>query len=152
MSDLDRLHEIIDTLPPQRVHALLTPESIDHEEFTRRQCSLVQGSDGIVYGSAVAGGIYGGGVYFALDAGKPKPAPRPQRFNPQSGAVGAKVLIWGSNLLSASVRFNGTAATVVSSSGSNYIWATVPPGATTGPVTVTTPGGTYTTKASFVVQ
>ena len=40
MSDLDRLHEIIDTLPPQRVHALLTlldtPESIDHEEFTRR--------------------------------------------------------------------------------------------------------------------
>ena len=139
MSDLDRLHEIIDTLPPQRVHALLTlldtPESIDHEE-----------------GSAVAGGIYGGGVYFALDAGQPKPAPRPQRFNPQSGAVGAKVLIWGSNLLSASVRFNGTAATVVSSSGSNYIWATVPPGATTGPVTVTTPGGTYTTKASFVVR
>jgi hypothetical protein len=39
VSDLDRLHEIIDTLPPRRVHALLTlldtPESIDHEEFVR---------------------------------------------------------------------------------------------------------------------
>jgi hypothetical protein len=66
--------------------------------------------------------------------------------------VGTKVLIWGSNLLSASVRFNGTAATAVSNSGSNYIWATLPPGATTGPITITTPGGTHTTEASFIVQ
>lgn len=116
------------------------------------QCSLVQGSDGIIYGTAVAGGIYGGGLYFALDAGLPKPAPRPRRFSPQSGGAGAKVLIWGSDLLSASVRFSGVAATVVSSSGPDYIWATVPPGATSGPITVTTPGGTYSTKTSFVVR
>jgi uncharacterized repeat protein (TIGR03803 family) len=116
------------------------------------QCSLVLGSDGIVYGTAIGGGKYGGGLYFALNAGQPKPAPRPLRFNPPSGPVGTKVLIWGSNLLSASVRFNGTAATVVSGSGSNYIWATVPPGATTGPVTVTTPGGAITTQASFMVR
>jgi uncharacterized repeat protein (TIGR03803 family) len=115
-------------------------------------CSLVQGSDGIVYGTAVGGGKYGAGLYFALDAGQPKPAPRPRRFNPQSGPAGAKVLIWGSNLLSASVRFNGTPATVVSSSGSNYVWATLPPGASTGPITVTTPGGTVATQASFTVR
>ena len=40
MSDLDRLHEIIDTLPPQQVHALLTllasPKPIGDEEFARR--------------------------------------------------------------------------------------------------------------------
>ena len=40
MSDLDRLHEIIDTLPPQQVHALLTllasPMPIGDEEFARR--------------------------------------------------------------------------------------------------------------------
>ena len=40
MSDLDRLHEIIDTLPPQQIHALLalldTPQSVDDEEFARR--------------------------------------------------------------------------------------------------------------------
>ena len=47
MDELDRLHEIIDTLPPQRVHALLTllepsqsipqsiPQSISDEEFAR---------------------------------------------------------------------------------------------------------------------
>ena len=115
-------------------------------------CSLVQGSDGIIYGTAVGGGKYNGGLYFALDAGLPKPAPRAQSFNPRSGAVGTRVLIWGTNLLSASVEFNGVAATAVSNSGSNYVWATVPAGATTGPITVTTPGGTVTTHARFTVQ
>ena len=40
MSDLDRLHEIIDALPPLQVHALLTllaaPQAISDEEFARR--------------------------------------------------------------------------------------------------------------------
>jgi uncharacterized repeat protein (TIGR03803 family) len=116
------------------------------------QCSLVLGSDGLLYGTAIGGGKYGAGLYFVLDAGQPKPAPRPQRFNPQSGALGTKVSIWGSNLLSASVRFNGTPAAEVSNSGSNYIWATLPAGATSGPITVTTPGGTVATQASFTVR
>jgi hypothetical protein len=62
------------------------------------------------------------------------------------------VRIWGHNLLSAAVEFNGVAAATVSNSGSNYVWATVPAGATTGAITVTTPGGTGTTQASFTVQ
>ena len=40
MSDLDRLHEIIDTLPVQQVQALLTilqtSQPVDNEEFARR--------------------------------------------------------------------------------------------------------------------
>jgi hypothetical protein len=40
MSELDRLHEIIDALPTQQVHALLTllapPQPISDEEFGRR--------------------------------------------------------------------------------------------------------------------
>jgi len=40
MSDVDRLHEIIDALPPQQVHALLTllapAQPIGDEEFARR--------------------------------------------------------------------------------------------------------------------
>jgi len=40
MSDLERLHEIIDNLPQQQVHALLTllesARPIDEEEFARR--------------------------------------------------------------------------------------------------------------------
>src|ERR1035441_4193523 len=116
------------------------------------QCSLVQGSDGNIYGTALSGGPSNGGVIFSLELGLPKPAPRAQNFRPASGAVGTQVRIWGSNLLSASVEFNGVAATPVSNSGSNYVWATVPAGATTGPITITTPGGTVTTHASFTVE
>jgi hypothetical protein len=40
VSDQDRLHEIIDTLPPRQIHALLTlldkAQSVDDEEFARR--------------------------------------------------------------------------------------------------------------------
>jgi uncharacterized repeat protein (TIGR03803 family) len=112
-------------------------------------CTLVQGSDGIVYGTALAFGTTGGGTIFALDAGLPKPAPRAQHFSPASGTVGTKVLIWGQNLLSASVGFNGAAAKGVYSSGPNYVWASVPRGAGTGPISITTQGGTATTRASF---
>jgi hypothetical protein len=115
-------------------------------------CWVVQGSDGIIYGIAHAGGSIGSGTVFALDAGLPKPKPQAQHFQPRSGAVGTQVRIWGYNLLSASVEFNGVPATTVSNSGSNYVWATVPVGATTGPITITTPGGSLTTHASFTVQ
>jgi len=115
-------------------------------------CTLVQGSDGIIYGTAQNYGATGAGTIFALDAGLPKPAPRAREFSPASGAAGAKVRIWGSNLFSAKVEFNGVAAPGAHSSGPNYLWATVPAGATTGPITVTTPGGTSTTLASFTVE
>jgi hypothetical protein len=40
MRDVERLHEIIDALPPQQVHALLTllapPQPISDEELARR--------------------------------------------------------------------------------------------------------------------
>jgi uncharacterized repeat protein (TIGR03803 family) len=115
-------------------------------------CWLVQGSDGIVYGMAHTGGTSGDGLVFALDPGLPIPKPRAQSFSPQSGAASTKVRIWGHNLLSAAVQFNGVPAAAVSNSGPNYVWAKVPAGATTGPITVTTPGGTDTTQASFAVQ
>jgi hypothetical protein len=49
------------------------------------------------------------------------------------------------------VSFNGIASQffVASSQG---IWAYVPQGATSGPVTVTTPNGSFTTSAVFTVQ
>jgi uncharacterized repeat protein (TIGR03803 family) len=115
------------------------------------QCLLTQGSDGVIYGTAMLGGTPGLGTVFALDAGLPKPAPRAQHFTPTSGAAGTKVMFWGYDLLSASVEFNGVPATAVQNSGSNYVWAMVPGGATTGPITITTPGGTVTTHASFTV-
>jgi len=116
------------------------------------QCDLVLGSDGIIYGTAQGAGATGAGAIFALDAGLPKPQPWAKQFRPASGQAGTQVLIWGSNLLSPSVEFNGVPASSVESSGPNYVWATVPAGATSGPITVTTPGGTNTTQASFTVQ
>jgi uncharacterized repeat protein (TIGR03803 family) len=74
-------------------------------------CYLVQGSDGLIYGTAQGGGATGAGAIFSLDVGLPKPAPRTQHFSPASGAVGSQVRLWGQDLLPASVEFNGFAAT-----------------------------------------
>jgi uncharacterized repeat protein (TIGR03803 family) len=115
------------------------------------ECLIIQGSDGIIYGTAIQGGGAGGTV-FALDAGLPKPAPKALSFSPAEAAAGTRVRIWGYNMLRAAVEFNGVPAAAVSNSGPNYVWATVPAGATTGPITVTTPGGTSTTQASFTVR
>jgi uncharacterized repeat protein (TIGR03803 family) len=116
--------------------------------FTR----LIQGSDGLIYGTATAGGPSSFGTIFSLDMGLPKPVPQALSFSPTSGATGAKIRIWGYNLLEGSVQFNGVAATTAYNSGPNYVWAAVPAGAATGPITVTTPGGASTTVASFTVK
>ena len=47
-------------------------------------CLLTQGSDGIIYGTAQAGGPVGAGAVFALDAGLPKPAPQALKFEPRA--------------------------------------------------------------------
>jgi len=70
-----------------------------------------------------------------------------------AGDVGQQVLLWGSNLLGATaVNFNGTAATTFKVASVQGVYADVPNGATTGPITVTTPNGSSTTSQSFTVQ
>ena len=73
-------------------------------------------------------------------------------FSPTFGPVGAAVTIIGTTFTGATgVSFNGVAATfTVSPSGT--ITTTVPAGATTGPITVTTPGsGPLKTTTRFTV-
>jgi len=69
------------------------------------------------------------------------------RFNPSAGAIGSSVTIYGAGFSATAgqntVAFNGVAATVVGSS-TNLIVATVPSGASTGPVAVTSPLGSAT--------
>jgi hypothetical protein len=63
-------------------------------------------------------------------------------LNPTQGAIGQNVIITGNHFTgTTSVAFNGTVASFTVNSGTQ-ITATVPVGATSGPVTVTTPGGT----------
>ena len=79
-------------------------------------------------------------------------APRITSFVPASGAIGSSVTINGANLTGATaVKLNGTAAsfTVVSPI---KIKATVPCGATTGKIAVTTPAGTVISVGSFTVK
>jgi uncharacterized repeat protein (TIGR03803 family) len=72
-------------------------------------------------------------------------------FNPTSGPVGTVVTLTGTTFTGAtSVKFNGTSATFTVNSDSKAT-ATVPSGATTGPITITTPGGTATSSTNFTV-
>ncbi|MBI5825912.1 MAG: IPT/TIG domain-containing protein [Chloroflexi bacterium] len=81
----------------------------------------------------------------------PVPAPAITSFTPASGPVGTSVTISGANFSGATnVNFNGTAATFTVNSDTS-ISASVPAGATTGTISVTTVGGTATSPANFTV-
>jgi len=116
-------------------------------------CWLTQGSDGLFYGTTMNGGPGSFGTAWKWNLGLPKPLPTLSGTLPDSGAPGAKVVVWGENLLGATgVSFNGTPATTFRNISREYVIALVPTGATTGPVTVTTPNGSATTSGSFTVE
>jgi len=78
-------------------------------------------------------------------------APTITAFSPTSGQVGTTVTITGTNFTGATgVRFNGVIASFVVNS-STKITATIPVGATTGPISITAPGGTVASSTSFTV-
>ena len=82
----------------------------------------------------------------------PAVGPTITTFTPAGGPVGTVVTILGSNFTGATtVAFNGTAATTFTVNSPTQITATVPTGATTGTITVTTPIGTATSATPFVV-
>jgi subtilisin-like proprotein convertase family protein len=81
------------------------------------------------------------------------PVPTITSFSPKTGKVGASVAITGTELTGATaVEFNGTDAPDFIVSSPTEIIATVPAGAATGPVSVTTPGGTAVSSSDFVVK
>jgi hypothetical protein len=78
-------------------------------------------------------------------------APRIISFTPTSGPVLTSVTINGANFTGVTaVRFNGASATFTFNTASK-ITTKVPSGATTGPISVTTPAGTATSAASFTI-
>ena len=110
--------------------------------------ALVQHTNGTFYGATHLGGKYSQGTIFSLSTGLGafvEPIPT-------SAAVGKKVTILGTGLMgSTAVSFNGTAATfkVVSAT---EITTTVPTGATSGTITVTTSTGTkLNSNVTFVI-
>lgn len=108
---------------------------------------LVQATNGTFYGVTEQGGATGLGTVFSLSTGQ---HPFVSFVRP-AGRVGQTGGILGQGFTgTTSVILNGTSASfrVVSDT---YLTATVPPGATTGYVTVTTPSGILTSNVPFHV-
>jgi uncharacterized repeat protein (TIGR03803 family) len=79
--------------------------------------------------------------------------PQIKSFAPTSGPVGTDVAITGESLSGAtSVTFGGVRATHFTVDSYTEITATVPTGAKTGKIGVTTPGGTATSTGTFTVN
>lgn len=101
------------------------------------EAALLQATNGTFYGVTAEGGASGDGTVFSLSLGL---GPFLKTL-PSSGKVGSRVTILGNGLLNAtSVTFNGTAATITVDKNSE-IRTTVPAGATSGTVEVTTANG-----------
>ena len=116
---------------------------------------LVQHTDGKFYGFTVHGGDQtvcsgdGCGVFFSFDMGV---APF-VTLETTSGKVGSQVGILGQGFTKSSVvKFNGAQVTKASLSGTTFITATVPAGATDGFVTVTTGSTTLTSSQKYTVH
>jgi uncharacterized repeat protein (TIGR03803 family) len=111
------------------------------------ESGLVQGTNGIFYGTTFQGGTNNLGTIFALSTGEPPFV----ETRPTIGAVGEKVTILGYELTGAtSVTFDGIPA-AFTVDASTAISTTVPSGATTGKVQVITPDRTLSSNVSFEV-
>lgn len=118
------------------------------------EVTLLQHTNGIFYGDSYEGGTsipacgnLGCGVFYRLNAGL---TPFVSLVS-TSGKIGKTIEILGQGFTGTTgVSFNGVAATFTFVSGT-YLTAVVPTGATTGSVTVKTPGGTLTSNKTFRV-
>ena len=106
--------------------------------------NMVQATNGAFFGTAPAGN---GGIIFGLSVGL---GPFVETVE-ASGKAGQTIGILGQGFKgTTAVSFNGTPATYVVSS-STYLKAKIPAGASSGFITVTTPGGTLTSNRAFVI-
>ena len=110
----------------------------------------VGASTGAVVVTNVKGGSANTNAFTVTSAAT---APTIGSFTPTSGAAGTRVTISGVAFTGATaVAFNGTPATSYSVNADTQIVATVPTGATTGTISVTTPMGTATSAGAFTVN
>jgi uncharacterized repeat protein (TIGR03803 family) len=118
-------------------------------EGTQPQGGLMQKTDGNFYGTAYFGGNGNYGTVFRLSMGFGPFV----KILPGAAKVGTLVKIYGKNLKgSTAVTFNGIPSTFVEAYAPTLVYATVPPGATTGPVQVTTlSSGILTSNVAFQV-
>jgi hypothetical protein len=109
----------------------------------------MQHTSGLLYGPSWMGGTHGDGFLYSVDMGLGPFV----TFVHAQGKVGSVAQILGQGLTGASsVTFNGVPTASFAVVSDTYMTAVVPTGATTGPVVVTTPGGTLTSNVNFRVS
>ena len=97
-------------------------------------------------GHSVAGKVFAGAAYVFVAA------PMITEFLPASGTVGTDVTLLGTAFTAATAAtFNGSPAPRLTVDSDAQITVAVPTGASSGPVAVTTPGGTAVSLQSFTV-
>lgn len=112
------------------------------------ESTLMQHTNGKVYGLTYGGGTHSDGVVYSFDMGLGPFV----RLVSTTGKVGKTVEVLGQGFTgTTAVSFNGTAASFTVAQDT-YLTTTVPSGATTGFVTVTTPSGTLKSNQQFRVK
>jgi Bacterial Ig domain/Chitobiase/beta-hexosaminidase C-terminal domain len=145
----------INTTPWEHVVALavgagVTPGSTDGTSYTHYSLEA-----GLYNYFGLATAPNNGATATPLPIPSPAPAPPPtiSSFTPASGWPGTSVTVEGSGFTGTSaVSFNGTAAPAFTVTSASQLTATVPAGATTGPISVTTPGGTTSSTQAMQIQ
>ncbi len=143
-------------ISPHQPYSYQVLYNFDYATGALPQDTLIQHTNGILYADTEDGGSGGVypcvgdcGVFYSYDIGA---APFIAFVGQPVGNVGKEVEILGQGFTGlSSVSFNGIPAsfTLVSDT---FIKTTVPSGATSGFVTVTTPSGALTSKQIFVVK
>jgi uncharacterized repeat protein (TIGR03803 family) len=121
--------------------------TFDGESGSDPNVTLLQHTNGLLYGDTTQGGAYTYGTFYSLNVGSSPFV----RLLPGSGIEGRTIGFLGQGFTgTTSVSFNGASArfSVVSDT---YLTATVPVNATTGPVAVSTPAGKLTSNQPFRV-
>ena len=123
--------------------------SFEYTDSYGPHCGLVQHTNGSFYGTTLYGGSNRAGTVYGLSVGLRTFV----KTLPAFGRAGSTVTILGASLKGATitgVTFNGTAA-AFTNLGPRGLTATVPAGATTGTVQVTTPSGTLSSNTAYQV-
>ncbi len=134
-------------ISPQKPYPYKVLYSFDGTTGAVPSVTLIQHTNGILYGDTPEGGNENWGTFYSLNVSlKPFVS-----LVSTSAKVGKTIEILGQSFKgTTAVSFNGTAATFKVVSGT-YLTAIVPKGATTGFVTVTTPGGKLKSNKKFRV-
>lgn len=135
-----------------------TLHDFDYTGGADPQTTVFQHTSGVLYGQATLGGTGTDlscagagdcGVFYRLDAGLPAFI----NLLPYTGLVGAKIGILGQGFnASTIVKFNGVRASTVTRTGTTFLQARVPVGASSGYVTVTTGNATLKSLRKFTVR